>query len=136
MFLGPGAGGSPTASAVIGDLVTVARNRARGVTGPGHVIGEARTIAPMSEVVARYYLRFSVIDKPGILAQAATIFGGHGVSVRTFSQSASKGSDGEAAELVLMTHNATEGDLQACVAELRQSDFIRSEVQVIRVEGM
>jgi homoserine dehydrogenase len=135
MFLGPGAGGSPTASAVIGDLVTVARNRARGVAGPKHLISQQLDVAPMSQTQARYYLRFSVVDQPGILSAATAILGEHGVSVRTMQQTGDQADDG-VAELGMMTHQAKEGDLQACVADLRESWFIRSDVQVIRVEGM
>ncbi len=139
MFLGPGAGGSPTASAVMGDLVTVGRNRLRGVSGPGQSVYNDRPVVPMSETVTRYSLRFDVADEPGVLAAVATIFAEHDVSVQTVVQSAAEGSnreDGLAATLGMMTHEAREVDLQACVHELQQRPFVVGPVHVLRVEGL
>ena len=140
MFMGPGAGGAPTASAVMGDLVTVARNRKRGVAGPSPSDYTARTVAPMGDTVCPYYLRFEVQDKPGVLAQAAGVFAHHGVSLQTVSQiAAGTGADGEevaAATLGIMTHETSERIIQACVAELEAEPFLRGKVRLLRVEGM
>ncbi len=137
MFMGPGAGGSPTASAVMGDLVTVARNRLRGVAGPGESVYAERTIVPMGEVRTRYLVRVEVTDEPGVLAACATVFSNHNVSVQTVDQTtAGSSDDGAVAVLALMTHLAREADLQAVTAELESRPFTRGSVSVIRVEGM
>ncbi|CAI9410474.1 MULTISPECIES: homoserine dehydrogenase [Aestuariimicrobium] len=139
MFLGPGAGGAPTASAVMGDLVTVARNRVRGVAGPAQTSYTQRKVAPMGASVTRYFMRFEVRDKPGILAAAAQIFAEHEVSVQTVQQSTiealSRG-DEISATLGMLTHAATEEQLRACVQELEASDFVPGAVRVLRVEGV
>lgn len=139
MFLGPGAGGAPTASAIMGDLVTVARNRVRGVSGPGQSVYADREVEPMGDTLTRYYLRFTVLDEPGVLAAAATVFAEHNVSVQTVVQSAIAGTrmdGGLAASLGMMTHTAREADLQACVADLERRPFVHGEVRVLRVEGL
>jgi len=138
MFMGPGAGGSPTASAVMGDLVTVARNRVRGVAGPGETVYAERAIQPMGEVVTRYLVRVDVVDEPGVLAAAANVFATHNVSLRTVDQSAgAPAHDGEqgTAVLAMTTHLAREADLQAVVAELEARSFTRGPLSVIRIEG-
>lgn len=138
MFMGPGAGGSPTASAVMGDLVTVARNRVRGVAGPGESVYAQRAMTPMGEVETRYLVRINVVDEPGVLAAAAAIFANHNVSVQTVDQSpavARDGEDEEIAVLAMMTHQARESDLQAVVRELEERSFTRGTVEVLRVEG-
>ncbi|WP_420175347.1 homoserine dehydrogenase [Luteococcus sp. OSA5] len=138
MFMGPGAGGSPTASAVMGDLVTVARNRVRGVAGPGESVYAQRGIAPMSEVSTGYFVRAQVMDEPGVLAAVASVFASHNVSVQTVDQSAVAAKDDEepTAMLSLTTHRAREADIQAVLAELRAKPFTRGSLSVIRVEGL
>ena len=136
MFLGPGAGGAPTASAVVGDLVTVARNRGRGVASPSQVAATVREVAPMGEVCTRYHLRFAVADEPGVLAAVAAVFAAHRVSVRTVNQSAPEGSPEPVAQLSLMTHLAREADVQACLVDLADSAFLRGPITLIRVEGV
>lgn len=137
MFLGPGAGGSPTASAVVGDIVTVARNRARGVAGPPQSVYAHRRLAPMGDTMTRYYLRFKVADRPGILAATAAIFAKHQVSVQNVQQSASEDrAAGWSAVIGLLTHQAREEALSRCLSELREADFISGEVTVMRVEGL
>ena len=138
MFLGQGAGGSPTASAVMGDVVTVARNRARGVAGPGQSSYAERPIADVGESEARYYLRFQVADRPGILAACASLFADHDVSLQTVQQSALDGfgrADGMSAVLGMLTHPALEKNLQAVVADLQAADFVGDAVRIMRVEG-
>ena len=86
MFYGPGAGGSPTASAVLGDLVTVARNRVRGAVGPGESSYAARPVAQIGSVLTRYHLSLAVADLPGVLATIASVFAEHDVSIQTVRQ--------------------------------------------------
>ena len=83
MFYGPGAGGSPTASAVLGDLVTVARNRVRGAVGPGESSYAARPVTQIGSVSTRYHLQLEVADVAGVLAQIAQVFAKHDVSIQT-----------------------------------------------------
>ena len=139
MFLGPGAGGVPTASAVIGDLVTVARNRDRGVAGPSHAIDVARPVAPIGQAMTRYHLRFRVADAPGVLANVAAVFANHHVSVANVRQTRPSIMDEQSpwsAELHLQTHTAPEADQQACVAELVDSPVVGGAPQVLRLEGL
>ena len=139
MFLGPGAGGVPTASAVIGDVVAVARNRVHGVSGPGQMIDEIRPVAPIGEAMTRYHLRFQVVDAPGVLATVAKVFADHQVSVANVRQMRSSILDDHSpwsAELHLQTHTAAEADQQACVADLIASSVVGGTPRVLRVEGM
>ncbi|GGT89925.1 homoserine dehydrogenase [Streptomyces coeruleorubidus] len=131
MFYGPGAGGSPTASAVLGDLVAVCRNRLSGATGPGESAYAALTVSPMGDVVTRYHISLDVADKPGVLAQVATVFAEHGVSIDTVRQS---GKDGEAS-LVVVTHRASDAALTGTVEALRKLDTVRGVASIMRVEG-
>lgn len=131
MFYGPGAGGSPTASAVLGDLVAVCRNRLNGATGPGESAYAALPVSPMGDVVTRYHISLDVADKPGVLAQVATVFAEHGVSIDTVRQ---QGKDGEAS-LVVVTHRASDAALTGTVDALRKLDTVRGVASIMRVEG-
>ncbi|MFF6785483.1 homoserine dehydrogenase [Streptomyces sp. NPDC012510] len=131
MFYGPGAGGAPTASAVLGDLVAVCRNRLTGATGPGESAYAALPVSPMGEVVTRYHISLDVADKPGVLAQVATVFAEHGVSIDTVRQ---QGKDGEAS-LVVVTHRASDASLTGTVEALRNLDTVRGVASIMRVEG-
>ncbi|NEC31478.1 homoserine dehydrogenase [Streptomyces sp. SID8111] len=131
MFYGPGAGGAPTASAVLGDLVAVCRNRLNGATGPGESAYAALPVSPMGEVVTRYHISLDVADKPGVLAQVATVFAEHGVSIDTVRQ---QGKDGEAS-LVVVTHRASDAALVGTVEALRNLDTVRGVASIMRVEG-
>ena len=110
MFYGPGAGGSPTASAVLGDLVAVARNAVSGARGAGRLVDYAELrVRPMGEVVTRYHISLDVADKAGVLAAVASAFAEHDVSIRTVRQEG----HGDDASLVVVTHTATDAALQA-----------------------
>ena len=138
MFLGQGAGGAPTASAVMGDVVTVARNRARGTAGHLGAPYTARAVAPIGESQAQFYVSFEVVDRPGVLAKCAAVFGDHGVSLRVVQQTYLEGEErreGFAARLGVMTHSTQETKLSAVVEELRRAEFVGSEIRVMRVEG-
>ncbi|MFM7463591.1 MAG: homoserine dehydrogenase, partial [Actinomycetota bacterium] len=102
MFYGRGAGGAPTASAVLGDLVAIARHISFGGLGGRESDYADLPIASMQEVATRYLIRLDVADRPGVLAAVAQTFAKHGVSIQTVRQSGR----GEDAELVIMTHSA------------------------------
>ncbi|CAN5173131.1 homoserine dehydrogenase [soil metagenome] len=131
MFYGPGAGGSPTASAVLGDLVAVARNRLSGATGAGASSYAALRLRPMGEAVTRYHISLDVVDKAGVLAAVANAFAAHDVSIRTVRQEG----HGDDASLVVVTHTATDAALQGVVEQLRGLDSVRAVASVMRVEG-
>jgi homoserine dehydrogenase len=132
MFYGRGAGGAPTASAVLGDLVAVARNRVTGSRGAGESAYAALRVQPMGEVMTRYHVALDVADQPGVLAAVAGAFAEHGVSIQTVRQEGR----GDAATLVLVTHTATDEALSRTVAELSGMAFVRRAASVMRVEGM
>lgn len=131
MFYGPGAGGSPTASAVMGDLVTVARNRLRGAIGPGESSYAARPVSEIGNVMTRYHLSLQVADKAGVLQTIAHAFAEHDVSIETVRQNG-RGAD---AQLVIVTHHARDAALSATVQALRRLDVVREVTSVMRVEG-
>ncbi|WP_316667621.1 homoserine dehydrogenase [uncultured Propionibacterium sp.] len=137
MFMGPGAGGSPTASAVTGDLVTVARNRLRGVENPAHPVYQGLEVAPMSETRARYYLRFQVADQSGVLAAVAGLLAQHRVSIHSVRQLAARAEDRpDTAALSMVTHVAREADVMACIAELEKTGYVHGRVRFMRAEGV
>ena len=131
MFYGPGAGGAPTASAVLGDLVAACRNKLNGGRGPGESAYAQLPVSPMGEVVTRYHISLDVMDKPGVLAQCAMVFADHGVSIDTVRQT---GKDGEA-QLVVVTHRAPDAALGATVDALRELDTVHGVASIMRVEG-
>ena len=131
MFYGPGAGGAPTASAVLGDLVTVARNRLAGTRGAGESAYAAREVLPMGRTVTRYHVAIDVDDRAGVLAAVATAFAEQDVSIQTVRQ---EGRD-EDAQLVVVSHRATDAQLSATVEAVRAMPFVREVTSVMRVEG-
>jgi homoserine dehydrogenase len=131
MFYGPGAGGSPTASAVLGDVVSAARNRVRGVVGPGESTHADLEVVDISRTRTSYHLAIDVDDRTGVLAAIARVFADHGVSIKTVRQD---GYD-EDAQLVIVTHEALDSSLAATVAALRELDVVHDVSSVIRVEG-
>ncbi len=131
MFYGRGAGGSPTASAVLGDLVAVARNALSGARGAGESSYADLRVRPMGEVTTRYHISLDVADKAGVLAAVANAFAAHDVSIRTVRQEGHAGD----ASLVVVTHTATDAALQAVVNALRELDAVRAVASVMRVEG-
>ncbi|HEY8533561.1 MAG TPA: homoserine dehydrogenase [Micromonospora sp.] len=131
MFYGRGAGGAPTASAVLGDIVAVARNRLAGVRTASESAYADLPIRPIGEVVTRYHISLDVADRPGVLATVAGVFAKHGVSIATVRQSGR----GDDAALVIVTHGAPDAALAATVDDLRRLDVVRSVAGVLRVEG-
>jgi homoserine dehydrogenase len=132
MFYGRGAGGAPTASAVLGDVVAVARHRVNGSRGTGESAYAALPVQPMGDVGTRYHVSLDVSDQPGVLAQVASAFADQGVSIQTVRQEGR----GDAATLVLVTHSATDAALSSTVQHLARMPFVRRAAGVLRVEGM
>ena len=130
MFYGRGAGGSPTASAVLGDVVDAALNRTRGSHATVGALAKAR-IRPIDEVETAYYLNMDVFDRPGVLAAVAGVFGQHDVSIRSMEQ---EGLGGEA-RLVFITHVAREAAMQATIRDLHHLDAVDRITSVLRVIG-
>ncbi len=131
MFYGPGAGGSPTASAVLGDLVTVARNRLNDVRGVGESTYAQAEVLPMGETATRYHVAIDVDDRAGVLAAVANAFAAHDVSIQTVRQEGR----GDDAQLVVVSHTAKDHALAATVAALRTMAEVRDVSSVMRVEG-
>ncbi|HEU4910265.1 MAG TPA: homoserine dehydrogenase [Actinomycetes bacterium] len=132
MFYGQGAGGAPTASAVLGDVVAVARHKVSGGRGPGESAYADVRVRPIGETLTRYHVSLDVDDRSGVLAQVATAFAGHGVSIETVRQE-KHGTDD--AVLVIVTHEAPDAALSATVETLRGLDVVRGVLSVMRVEG-
>ncbi|MCW6005567.1 homoserine dehydrogenase [Micromonospora sp. CPCC 205371] len=131
MFYGRGAGGAPTASAVLGDIVAVGRNRLAGVRSASESVYADLPVRPMGEVVTRYHISLDVADRAGVLAAVAGVFAKHDVSIATVRQSGR----GDDAILVIVTHGAPDAALAATVRELQALDIVRSIASVLRVEG-
>ena len=132
MFYGRGAGGAPTASAILGDLVAVTRHRAYSTVGYGESDYADLDIAPVGDVKSQFFVRLHVADKSGVLAAIAQVFASENISIQTVRQ-AGLGSD---AELVVVTHAATESSLKGCINKLTDMDIVSKVESVIRVEGV
>jgi homoserine dehydrogenase len=131
MFYGAGAGGTPTASAVLGDVVAVARNRIAGTRGPELSTYAELPVLPMGDTLTRYHVSLDVADRPGVLAPVAEAFARHGVSIQAVQQT----SRGEDALLIIVTHEARDADLDATISELKALPVVRAVASVMRVEG-
>jgi homoserine dehydrogenase len=134
LMQGPGAGSLPTTSAIVADALDAAVSISNRVYWPHSFRREAALRAmPMSEVRSRYYLRMRVADRPGVLAQIATALGDARISIASVIQ---KEEDGEgAAEIVIMTHEAREADLQAALQSVRQMNDVEDVKQTLRVQS-
>jgi homoserine dehydrogenase len=138
MFYGKGAGGDPTASAVLGDIVAVARHRVGGGRGPGESAYADMPFLEMGQALTRYHISLDVADRPGVLAEVAAVFAQHGVSIETVRQRLIPPAEdgGEAsANLIVVTHTAPDAALSATVAALSGLVIVREVVSVMRVEG-
>jgi homoserine dehydrogenase len=131
MFYGRGAGSMPSASAVVGDIVTAARALLSGEQPAALSARHARPLRSFDELIAQYSVRLSVADQPGVLAQIASVFGSQSVSIKSVWQEGT----GDTAELVFITHAAREGAVQATVRALHQLPVVRDITSVLRVEG-
>ena len=131
MFYGRGAGGQPTASAILGDVVAVSRHIALNSIGQRETDYADRNIAPIETTKTKFLIRLEVEDKSGVLAAIAKVFADQGVSIQTVDQN---GRDADA-ELIIVTHRATEGELKATVEALKKMSMVTKISSVIRVEG-
>ncbi len=131
MFYGRGAGGQPTASAVLGDVIAAARNRVSGGRGPGESVYADLPVLPLERATTRYYVNLDVADRPGVLATIAQAFSDNGVSIQVVRQDG----HGDDAGLVVRTHRATDGALAQTIETLRGLDAVKQVVGVMRVEG-
>jgi homoserine dehydrogenase len=137
MLIGAGAGGDATSTAVVADMVDIARNMLSGSIGrvsPFAFRREARRKLPMKpieEITSGYYLRFSVYDRPGVLAAMAGILGKHGISIESVIQ---KGRSHGPVPLVILTHEAREKELRKAVKELDKLETTRDKTRIIRLE--
>ena len=134
MHYGRGAGEMPTASAVVGDIIEIGRNIAFNTSARiGCTCYEEKSILPISELSAQYYIRMTVTDRPGVLAGIAGVFGNNDVSIATVLQ---KSNTEDMAELIMITHTVKEKDLQDSLTVLRGMNIVGEINNVIRLEGI
>jgi len=139
VLYGQGAGSMPTGSAVVSDVIDIARNLLKGASGrvpPASFQQDQRRplrIRRMEEIVSLYYLRFMVLDRPGVLSQISGVLGRHGISISSVLQQGRK--EGQTVPVVIMTHTSTERDVQASLREIDRMPFISEPTTLIRVEG-
>ncbi|HEY5995375.1 MAG TPA: homoserine dehydrogenase [Candidatus Deferrimicrobiaceae bacterium] len=140
MFYGQGAGMLPTASAVVSDIIDIGRNLCNGTSGRIPPSGfrqagpEARVVlSPFSEVKSEYYLRFHVVDKPGVLSRIAGILGEHAISISTVLQKGRK--EESAVPIFIVTHHAKESDMRAALEETDRLPFVLDRTRMIRIEN-
>ncbi|MDQ1500477.1 MAG: homoserine dehydrogenase, partial [Actinomycetota bacterium] len=137
MFYGRGAGGMPTASAVLGDLIDAARNLAAGSRGATMGAPVKKRVRPIDEVASQFYVMAEVADRPGVLAAIASAFGEHGVSIKSMQQQGipeEERKNGDA-RLIFVTHKAKERDFEATMAAVRQLEPVHRVGSILRVVG-
>jgi homoserine dehydrogenase len=135
VFYGEGAGALPASSAVMADVLTIARNACRGVTNiPRLELGQRIPVRAMSDVETRYYFRLKVADQPGVLAQISKVLGDNRISISSVLQ---KESDltSQSAVIVIMTHPARERAVQQALKDVKQLAVVKEVSNFIRVEG-
>ena len=139
ILIGHGAGALPTGSAVVGDIVEIARNIISNASGrmPASSF-QSSEIKPiplkdMSAVESEYFLRFNVLDKPGVLSKISGILGDHCISIESMIQKG-RGEKGKAVSLFMMCHLSSEGNIQNALKEIEQLDVICAKSNLIRVE--
>ncbi|WP_099040790.1 homoserine dehydrogenase [Mycobacterium neglectum] len=137
MFYGQGAGGAPTASAVMGDLVMAARNRVQGGRGPRESKYAKLPISPIGFIPTRYYVSMNVADRPGVLSSVAAEFGKREVSIAEVRQEGMVDQEGQrcGARIVVVTHQATDAALSETVEALDDLDAVEGINSVLRLEG-
>lgn len=133
MFYGRGAGQLPTASSVVGDLITVIMDINTNSIRSSCTCYDVKKIKSMGEVKTKYFLRLQVLDRPGVLANIASVFGKYGVSLASVMQ---KGCYQDVAELVIITHEVREKDIQDSLKIIQELPITKEIVNLIRVEGM
>ncbi len=139
VLYGRGAGSMPTGSAVVSDVMAIARNLLKDAAGrvpPASYQPDQRRplrMRPMEEIVSLYYIRFMVLDRPGVLSQIAGVLGRHGISISSVLQQGRK--EGQTVPVVIMTHMAKERDIQSALREINPMPYISEPTVLIRVEG-
>ncbi len=139
VLYGQGAGSMPTGSAVVSDVVAIARNLLSGAAGrvpPASFKQDQRRpvpIRPMEQIRSLYYIRFMVVDRPGVLSQIAGVLGNHGISISSVLQQGRK--EGQTVPVVIMTHTAVERNVQHALKEINGMPFISEPTTLVRVEG-
>jgi len=139
VLYGQGAGSLPTGSAVVSDVIDIARNLLSGASGrvPAASFQQDQRrplrIRPMEEITSLYYLRFMVVDRPGVLSQIAGVLGTHGISISSVIQKGRK--EGQTVPVVIMTHAAREREVQTALQDINRMSFISEPTTLIRVEG-
>jgi homoserine dehydrogenase len=136
MFYGQGAGGAPTASAILGDLVSVCRNKVAGGHGPRDYVHANLPVQPMGHTPTRYHISLDVDDRTGVLATIAGVFARHDVGIATVRQDMDPAETGHGARLVIVTHTAPDAALAATVAALADLDEVLGIDRVLRVENL
>jgi homoserine dehydrogenase len=140
LFYGQGAGMYPTASAVVSDVIEIARNLRGGGVGripPSgfflHDPGERAAVSPFTDVRSEYYLRFQVVDKPGVLSKIAGALGSHSISISSVIQKGRK--EESAVPIVIVTHHARESDMRAALTETDRLPVVLDRTRMIRIEN-
>ena len=134
LYYGAGAGMLPTAMSVVSDCIDIGRNifaRAAGAKRPAGPVLEPRPMLPLAEVRSKYYLRFGVVDAPGVLGRLMTILGAHSVSIAQVVQDA----EAKPVSVVVVTHEAREGDVRDALTEIDALPVVREAARVIRIVG-
>lgn len=132
MYYGAGAGGNPTASAVVSDLIEIARNSSSPMLGFKKPLENGLKLKSISTIESRYYLRIKVIDRAGTLAQITSVLGDNGISIKMLLQKES--SDNGFATLLLSTHKSNESSIQKAIKSLSNLNIIQNKPYMIRIE--
>ena len=131
LYYGPGAGGDATASAVVANIIDIARaGKSSPMLGFDKPLENGLTLKNQDEISSKYYIRFSVADKPGVLAEITKLFGENNISIETILQ---RPSATENVNLLLSTHTAIEGDIQKVIAISEKLDFVTAKPVMIRI---
>ncbi|MBX3344816.1 MAG: homoserine dehydrogenase [Nitrospira sp.] len=139
VLYGRGAGSMPTGSAVVSDVMSIARDMLKNATGrvpPASYQPDQRwplRMRPMEEITSLYYIRFMVLDRPGVLSKIAGVLGHYGISISSVLQQGRK--EGQTVPVVIMTHMAKERDIQSALREINPMPYISEPTMLIRVEG-
>lgn len=136
MFFGAGAGQKPTASAVVADIVDISRNirsAAKKRVSSLPEVAMAKRLVPMEEIETRYYLRFTVIDRPGVLARISTVLGENDISISAVTQRERHAES--AVPIMALTHSANEASIRAALSKIDSLDVVKDKSVMIRIEG-
>jgi homoserine dehydrogenase len=131
LFTGPGAGGEPTATAVLGDVIEAARELLAGTQVTPKIRFAPGRVQGFEEATTKWYLRLEVEDRPGVLAQVAAVLGDHDVSIKSVWQDGR----GDSATLLLVTHDALEGNLESAAAAIADLSVVRQVAAILRVQS-